>query len=438
MKGYGIRRRVEVVVIVDLCVFLISTYIALRAVTKIYHGRYSMLHFCVLIFYAMQVLPIFVSLFGKLDKIQLYYEYMYYAMIDDSVAYIYDLFAITGMLILSYNADKLSKYSNVSVLSNFKLGAKRQYIVAMAAICMVLPLFGIILAPHPQVYLKFSYFYMNEYSNTGVDYLYHRTIMKILTYISFAGMMVFYYLAKRNKKLYTYLVLILVTWVNGKRTLMVFMIAGILVIDFLKCDKHSRRYINRLIWKAIFFGIIFVGYYLFYNDKTGKSNFADDYLLYATYFSRMSNVKVSIYDLLNQGKMLQYPCQTLLYNLLFFIPRVLWEGKPYPYYKYFTSYVYYGVSNKVVPNMQFQVNIWSEFISNMGIFGYVAALYLVIWIVKKSEKSSNSIIMLSGTVFAFLYMMYGFEHIIQITYVVWAVSSIWTFIWSKFKLVHGR
>lgn len=159
------------VVIVDLCVFLISTYIALRAVTKIYHGRYSMLHFCVLIFYAMQVLPIFVSLFGKLDKIQLYYEYMYYAMIDDSVAYIYDLFAIAGMLILSYNADKLSKYSNVSVLSNFKLGAKRQYVVAMAAICMVLPLFGIILAPHPQVYLKFSYFYMNEYSNTGVDYL---------------------------------------------------------------------------------------------------------------------------------------------------------------------------------------------------------------------------------------------------------------------------
>ena len=426
------------VVIIDLCVFLISTYIALRAVTKIYHGRYSMLHFCVLIFYAMQVLPIFVSLFGKLDKIQLYYEYMYYAMIDDSVAYIYDLFAIAGMLILSYNADKLSKYSNVSVLSNFKLGVKRQYIVAMAAICMVLPLFGIILAPHPQVYLKFSYFYMNEYSNTGVDYLYHRTIMKILTYISFAGMMVFYYLAKRNKKLYTYLVLILVTWVNGKRTLMVFMIAGILVIDFLKWDKHSRRYINRLIWKAIFFGIIIVGYYLFYNDKTGKSNFADDYLLYATYFSRMSNVKVSIYDLLNQGKMLQYPCQTLLYNLLFFIPRVLWKGKPYPYYKYFTSYVYYGVSNKVVPNMQFQVNIWSEFISNMGIFGYVTALYLVIWIVKKSEKSSNSIIMLSGTVFAFLYMMYGFEHIIQITYVVWAVSSIWTFIRSKFKLVHGR
>lgn len=98
---------------------------------------------------------------------------------------------------------------------------------------------------------------------------------------------------------------------------MVFMIAGILVIDFLKWDKHSRRYINRLIWKAIFFGIIIVGYYLFYNDKTGKSNFADDYLLYATYFSRMSNVKVSIYDLLNQGKMLQYPCQTLLYNLLF-------------------------------------------------------------------------------------------------------------------------
>lgn len=205
-------------------------------------------------------------------------------------------------------------------------------------------------------------------------------------------------------------------------------------------DYKSKKVCNKspMSLKCILCNCDKRNYYLFYNDKTGKSNFADDYLLYATYFSRMSNVKVSIYDLLNQGKMLQYPCQTLLYNLLFFIPRVLWEGKPYPYYKYFTSYVYYGVSNKVVPNMQFQVNIWSEFISNMGIFGYVAALYLVIWIVKKSEKSSNSIIMLSGTVFAFLYMMYGFEHIIQITYVVWAVSSIWTFIRSKFKLVHGR
>lgn len=104
------------VVIVDLCVFLISTYIALRAVTKIYHGRYSMLHFCVLIFYAMQVLPIFVSLFGKLDKIQLYYEYMYYAMIDDSVAYIYDLFLLLADQkgYIQYNVQTVTLIANTA------------------------------------------------------------------------------------------------------------------------------------------------------------------------------------------------------------------------------------------------------------------------------------------------------------------------------------
>ena len=412
-------------IFLDLSVVLMSLYFVCRSIKKIYCGKYSMLHFCVIIFFVMQVLPLFIGCFGSMDKIKQYYPYMYYAMTDFDVTWIYDLFVIICIFILSYNADKLAKKSkNKALLKNLRLGEKRVYVAIIAAILMLVPLFGIIIAPNPKIYLEFSYFYMNKYSANGIDYLYYNTVMKMLTYLSFGAMLTFYYTARKYKKIYTYMVIIGLTWLNGKRTLMVFMLLGILVIDFLKWDKHNKSYIKSLIYKAFLFLCVIVIYYVLYKDTTGKSDFADSYLLYTTYFSRLCNVKVAIYDRLNGLNMLDYSGQTLLHDVLFFIPRSLWKNKPYPYFRYFTSYVYYGVSDKVVPNMQFQVNMWSEFISNAGILGFVLALVMVINMIRKCEKANNSIILLLGSGFVFLYMMYGFEHIVQIVFVIWVLASL--------------
>ena len=132
--------------------------------------------------------------------------------------------------------------------------------------------------------------------------------------------------------------------------------------------------------------------------------------------------------------MIAFPGQTLLFDILFFVPRAFWDSKPYGYHFYFTSYAFYGIAGKEVSNMTFQVNLWSEFISNAGIFGMALALFFVIWSIKISERSKSVLVYLSGSLFVILYMMYGFEHIVQFIYVVWICSMIMRFVKKHIKV----
>lgn len=419
--------------IIDFFVFFMASIVTFRAIKKVAKGKNSMLHLAVIVFYIMQVLPIFVGFFGSLDKIQRYYPYMYLAMTDELTSVIYDIFALTGIVVLSIYADKYAKKIIRQSMLNLKLGNGRKILVIISVICMLIPILGIFFAPSPKVYLSFSYFYMNLYNSVGAEYVYHRNVMSLLVYMAFAGTILYYVVAKGNRSIVYLLSTFLITWINGKRTLLVFLLGGMLVIDFLKWDRKNKKYIRRFFSKAIFFVLVVIIYYVFYTAKTGKSAFANDFLLYSTYFSRLCNVKVAIYDLLQGQVLLDYSGQSLIYDCLFFVPRMLWTNKPWPYYRYFTSYCFYGVSDKMVSNMQFQVNMWSEFISNLGIIGFILSLCLVINIVKKSERTNNKVLMLSGFGFVFLYMMFGFEHIVQIVYIVWISANVWEFLFGKNK-----
>ena len=166
------------------------------------------------------------------------------------------------------------------------------------------------------------------------------------------------------------------------------------------------------------FTILVIFYYVYYNSVTSKSSFANAYLLYTVYYSRLCNVKVAIYDKLYTNSMISYPFQNIIYDLFFFVPRKIWSAKPYGYYPYFTSYIFYGNGFNTNINYGFQVNIWSEYITNGGFIGYVISLFYVIMLASICEKSKNNLIYLIGTVYIILYMSYGFEHIVQIVYIM--------------------
>lgn len=420
--------------IFDIFVFLVGTYYASRSIKRILHGRYSMLHVCVVIFYLMQIVPILVGYFGDLGKIRKYYEYMYYAMTDKLTTILYDVFALFVITILYHYATKNAGYIQQRNIFKIKNGKIHNYLVLLTGTVTILPLIlGVLLAPDPSIYLKFSYFYTNPYSELGSAYIYHTVVIKILCYITFFSILALYYLSNSKQKGLFAIPIILLAWINGKRTLLTFVLGGMIVIDFLKWEKGNKKQRNNIIRKSTIFLVLIVIYYIFYNNITNKASFADGFLLYSTYFSRLSNVKVAIYDLLYTNSMLEYPFQTIIYDVLFFVPRGMWETKPYGYYPYFTSYAYFGVGNQKVSHMAFQVNIWSEFISNAGIFGVVISLILVINIIKKCEREGNNIVYLSGSIFVLLYMMYGFEHIVQIGYILFIVSMIVSFFKKRVK-----
>lgn len=423
--------------ILDFFVILVSSIIALNTIIKIIKGNYSALHFIIIIFYIFQIAPIFVSYFGDLSYINKYYPYMYLAMTDNKVNIIYDIITILFIIILYISSNKFLKNNKNSIkeVFNEKLLKKLKKCKILLFILLLLLFIVIVLSPDPKIYLKFSYFYTHSYSTTDEIYIYYRNIVSPLVNLIFFLVILCYVANMRKKCFWIYLVIFILTWVNGKRTLLVFLLVGTLVIDFFKCDKNDKKEVKKLIFKSIVYGVVIIGYFVIYNKITQKASFGDWYLQYTTYFSRMCNVKVAIYDMLNDKTILKYFGESVIYNILFFIPRSIWINKPYPYYKYFTSYVFNGTYNSMIVNSSnFQVNMLSEFISNFGIIlGMIFSLIFILKVVKISENSTNKIIYFSGIGFISIYMMYGFENIVRYIYLIWIVLNIGNFILKRFK-----
>ena len=427
-------------ILFDIVALIIGTYCLYVSIRKIFIGRFSFLHISVIIFYFLQIFPIFVSFFGNMSKIEYYYKYMYLALTDPLVNIIYDIFLIltVSLLIFFANKSNINMKNKGSMSISLKMHQKTHYFLII--ILQFLSFFPIILAilfsPNPNIYLKFSYFNTHLVSSINNSYLFHQSIVKPCCLISFFSVIILYFIKRKNKLMLIFPV-ILQAWVNGKRTIFIFTLLSFLIIDFIKFKKFNfnKKQFRLFLLKSIVFFVIIITYYLVYNKITGKSNFANPYLLYTVYFSRMCNVKIAIYDLVYTKSMISYPFQNIIYDLLFFIPRKFWNSKPYGYYPYFTSYVFYGNGGNFISGYGFQVNIWSEFITNGNLLGYVMSLVLVIGILKYCDTASDLFISLLGSAFVFLYMSYGFENIVQIVYCFFVLLFIINKLKKRFHIV---
>lgn len=408
------------IAVFDVCTFVFLTIIIFFLITRILKGNYNLFYIIIILVYIMQVLPIFVSLFGSLEKMEILYPYMYLALTDDKVAIVYNLFITLFILVLLWNSNKKKIEINLDNNVLNKL-SKVKYIIFICLLCL---LFAIMLAPDPSIYLKFSYFYTNHVDVLDDIYLYHINIINNIISVLFVLTILYYCSNDKKSPIFIYMIVFFISWLNGKRTLLTFILITMLVIDFIKSNKDKRK-IKKVIYKSIFYMIILIIYFNVYNNITQKTSFADAYLYYSTYFSRMCNVKVSIYDKIYSNKMISYWGESVLYDILFFIPRNLWENKPYPFYRYFTSYVFTGEYNNFIKSSNFQTNIISEYVSNFGILGgFIFSLIFISTIVKISEESKNNIILFSGMIFLILYLTYGYEHIVRLTFLIWLVLNI--------------
>ena len=422
--------------IFEIPTLLTGSYLVYLSIKCLLKGRYSFLHIGLVIFYIMQIVPIFVGYFGDTKRIEQYYKYMYLAMNDELVRIIYALFCLCTVVVLWYSAQKYARLYCTSQKINIKKSNNSKIVSLLCILLMQLPIVGVLFSPKPSAYLHFAYFTMNRSTQT-LEAIYHTGILSNILMLAFGATILFYYINPQCKSV-ALMSTALITWINGKRTLMLFLLLAILVIDFLNWDKENKRYLRKMMREAIAFGAIILFYYLFYKQYTGKSDFADGFLLYSTYFSRLSTVKVAIYDCLYTNNMIAYPFETLIFDLLFFVPRALWQAKPRPFFMRFSYYTLYGsglnISSSNYIGWAFQVNCWTEFIANAGIIGWLLNIFFIKKIIRITEKSNELIITLTGSAFIFLYMMYGFEHIVQILFVVFLICVAVDFIKKHIRI----
>lgn len=380
-------------------------------------SRYSVLHICALVFYVIQVVPLLVDTFSSIDELQKETPYIYYAMTDEKVNIYYSLFCLVSMHAL-YKVGVI--YSNKVLKTNkIALNAPKNKIIEYVSFAfMFIPMVGVVLAPDPSIYSKFSYFYTHSYNVTGVEFQYHKLVILLLNYVACFSILIYYYQKSENKValFFLFLASFVVVWVDGKRAFMLFLFLGMIFIDFIKSNFKIKKIYSK---KNIIIFILIIGYLSYYSSVTNKNKTETFFQTYNAYLCRESEVKLSIYSLLNGNDMLPYSGASLLYDATFFLPRQVWKDKPYGFYNYLTSYAYFGTGNNFLPGSNRQVNIWSEFIANFGIIGYFFSILFVCGIIRRSERSPNRVVYVIGSLFMILYMCFGFEFIVMLLFYIW-------------------
>lgn len=389
----------------------VCTLISLRRVLK---SQYSFLHVCVIVFFLIQILPLIVDYFNDVTLLQNKAKYEYLAMIDEKTSIIYDIFCcFTSLLLLKI----ANRYSRKTLKINFSKIRVSPIVSYLLFILMFCPLIGVLFSPYPNVYYYFSYFYTQSSIN-NISYIYHNSVLLYINYIAFFSILCYYFFNSNSKfsRISTLIASILLIWVDGKRGFLALIIVGVLFIDFIKNRQNKKD----LIKKTLILIVVFFGYFVIYSSLTGKHSDDSFYLTYNAYFSREAEVKLAIYSRLpNHTKMLPYDGASLIYNMVAVCPRSFWPDKPYGFFNYLTSYAYFGSGDEFLSFSNYQVNIWSEFIANLGIIGYLISIIFVTTIIRLSERSQHKVINLLGGLFVLAYLFLGFEMIVMLLFYIW-------------------
>lgn len=409
--------------LINLCTIVMTSLLLMYTVKRIYRNQFSILHIIAVTFFIIQVLPLLIVPFFDWGAVHRITPYMYEAMCDEYTSIIYDLFVIVSMVLLVSIGDRYSYMAyrtNRDIRAYILSGKFRKVLYMITSLTMFAPLIAILFAPEKEVYLQYAYFTKNTVLYTSEIYLYHTSVMHLCEYLALVSIVANYLFKNKNKSnIYIIIAIFLTTWVDGKRTVFTFCLLAIIAIDFLLETNNIKRVRN----KAVLFAILIVAYFIIYSLLTGKNTNENAFNVYLNYFSRLGHVKLAIFSRIYDSKIVDYEGQSLLYNLTFFIPRAFWSNKPYGFYKYFTSYAFYGTTNKDV-GINLQVNMFSEFIANLGLLGYLILFIFILFIVKKSERSANFLLYSVGMIFLVFYTLFGFEGTTMIIFILWEMLMI--------------
>lgn len=384
------------IIFIQLIAVFINLLILVRTVGQL-KNKLKMLDIVLLLFQIIFVIPIvFEWIFDIQD-----YSYKspgFHAALNDSTTNIlYSLFTILVSLLLYFYSKKETitnnSYDIKKSLMNLKINRK---IYLLAVILMFLPSILIIFSPSPEKYLT-QYAYFQRYPDvaTSSELWFHKELLGNAGYVSLVSILITKTFSKNTffNNFLIYSAAITTGILNGKRTLFTLIIFAILSVDILKTPKGKFPY-KKIIINILLIILVFVAYAFIIDKHTRNVSTIDNLRLY---FFRDTDVKFAIYALLNpeRYKILNYWGQSYIYNLFFYIPRKLWENKPYPFDIYVTASAL-GYPAETVLSWSFQTSFFGEAISNLGIFGIPFSIWFIGKIIKTSEKTENTLVIVLG------------------------------------------
>ena len=220
------------------------------------------------------------------------------------------------------------------------------------------------------------------------------------------------------------------TIVNGKRTYLMIIVSVFFLIDLLRegsLKKIAPKYIALFGMVAFYFFA-----YMYITDKISYNS--DWYYELQEYIFRSMHVRFSIYAVLHptEIQILDYPGQSILQSIFFFVPRKIWTSKPLPYIDYYMRGVL-NLSSLSRVSYHMPASYYPEFVSNFGLIGMPLSLLFTVWITRFFDKR-KTICKLLGAALIALLNIYYYNDLLKIV----ALFILYLWITERYKFVLGR
>lgn len=274
----------------------------------------------------------------------------------------------------------------------------------------LLPLFAAILSPQPELYfLSFAPFSRtNVYTISAASYNWHSGYMSVATKIAMLSVVVLWYAiqkaTKTNKfvgKIYLFIVAAVILLFSSKRTLGILLLLIMMIIEILNSKTGAIK-------KIVFYGGLSVFYFVLYQSivkKTVGGGVSTITEMYIIYFSRILDFRYVTYSILHPDnvRILDYPCQSFLFDILPFIKRSVWADKPYPFGVYYTA----AWNNQAVSTVSYRYTVswFAEAFANLSWMGIPIGVWLYKRMLDLFERFQNPIVSVFSIYVAVYFMV---------------------------------
>ena len=134
----------------------------------------------------------------------------------------------------------------------------------------------------------------------------------------------------------------------------------------------------------------------------------------------------------NEIHILDYPGQSMLYSIFFFIPRAIWPSKPIAYIDYYMRGLM-DLDSLSAVTFHMPASYYPEFVSNFGLIGLPLSLIFTVWIARYFDKRKIICKLLGAGLIALLNIYY-YNDLLKIV----AVFILCLCITEKYKFVFRR
>ncbi|HGS4814952.1 TPA: hypothetical protein ACMDQE_002462 [Vibrio cholerae] len=391
-----------------LLVFFLSLFPLVNSILFLLKGKINTAVAFYPIFFLLYPIHLaFDIFFGVPDYPKKFYNFSV-AIENESVVIIYLVYIFLIILLIWFlqhgSKTKVSDFfsNNRKINSN----VKRIFILALSLFS-----FYFLVSPNPEDYLYYGKIrnVVDELSSFDPIYLSYGRVSFYSMISAFFILIARVLLGKEcswEMRAWLLFLLLVNIYVNNKRLIMAFLPLFYLVEFLIVGGKNGS--IKKVIFSLICFAVT---YYLYAIYIKIDSSTIDDELIYFYLRHELGRDDVIMFvinhKILLGRDIMDYSGQSFVSSLMNYVPRFLYEDKPYPYGQYLTNSLIYGDIGPALIGWTVTTSILDEFLANFGVLGFVCGPIFIIGYCKYTDTINSPIYKL---LFIFLMMLLFLVH----------------------------